>query len=725
MMKRIMSLFLVLAILVPTLCACSDSGSGEKRPRKKSDGISETQQNNPNGTGVAVEIDGDLGITDEFVEMLSASLVMRLNSSYSYRGGAVSANDENAAPLLIDNALYLPAAFVAKSFGAETEWDPENQMLSVWWDDHSMTICATDEYMVVDGENAPLPSTSVVENNVLLTPAEPLCDELGQTVEQVDNLVIIGDGLSEVTKGISEDAKTLVFSSMDARLGTVNGWEFDSSRTRTYEEWVACTKSIVLDPNMAPWSSPKDQLAAVTGSLYVENISITPAANDTYDCTMDVYNYMGYTYGAVEVYGPDDRLLEVERIKPFAGQQASPVQAVCDVGVLMGDVAKAWKHWDLDYMDYKSSLNSEIRKGLKVNVPVDGYVIITVNPLHSDRVAAYNMIHTLVEVMFAVDDLKVGGSKESAKALIKDYLIEELSKEATMIPEMAAEFRIFLSNIADENWVNLPEFAQVACDSLMDAVNRMEFDFWGAVQNAVKEAGHSLTDFLVEEFVTKVLPGGDKIFLGWKITTNVSNLVCMFMDLNTVTNAKSLMLENFNWKAAYSKILREFPRENVQGTLTFATGYVNDDMVPELIIIDAVAHFGNTMYMYTYDNRRIVPVLTTTGETEFNVPNATFAYAEMEGIVVRADMNRGYVSEVFDQLQGTQFQRIHSFSNDEGAVGDSSGATYQYNNATVARWYYNWKLESLQIKYQDTLVSLSGFTMDEVTEANIKRYFES
>ena len=724
MMKRFASILLILALLVPTLCACGDSGAGEKGSEKEPSLNGENQLQNSGETGVSVEFEGNLGITDAFVNALSAALVMRLNSSYSYIGGEISAIDDNAAPLLIDHTLYLPAAFVAKSFGAETRWDPEAQTLSAQWDTHSMTICAGDEFITVDGTKIHLPTTSVIENKVLLTPAEPLCESLGQTVEQADDLVIIGNNLADLTEGVSEEARTLVFSGMDAKLTAVKGWDFDSAKTKTYEEWVACTKSIVLDPTMAPWSSPKDQLAAVTGSLYVENISITAGANDTYDCSMDVYNYLGYTYGAVEVYDSDDRLIEVERVKPFSGQKDSVVGAVCDVGVLMSDITKAIKHWDLDYMNYKTSLNSEIQT-VKVNVPVDGYVIITANPLHSDRVAAYNMIHTLVEVMFAADGLTAGDGNESAKSLIKDYLIEKLAGNATLIPELAAEFRIFLSDIDKVDGTDLKTLAKTACDSLMNAVNRLEFDFWGAVRDAVKDAGHSTADFLAEEFLTRVVPGADQAFQVWKISADISNIVCLFMDLSVITNAKSLMLENYNWRAAYAQILRKFPMNKVQGTLNFTTGYVNGDMVPELIIIDAVAHFGNTMYMYTYHDRQIVPVQNTDGKEEFAVPYAAFSYVELQGIIARGNMNRGYESEWFDQLQGTAFREICSFSNDTGAVNNSSDATYYYNDSKVSRWFYEWKLGSLKEEYEGSMVHVDGFSLPEVKEANIKSYFES
>ena len=724
MMKRVMSLLLVLALLVPTLCACGDSGAGEKRPEKEPASNGENQSQKPSATGISVEIEENWGITDELVSALSSSLVMRLNSSYGYTGGIVSAINDNVFPFLIDDTLYLPAAFVAKSFGAETQWDPETQVLSAKWENHAMTICASDEYITVDGTKISMPTTSVIESKVLLTPAEPLCKGLGKTVEREDDLIIVGDGISELTGGISQEARTLLFSGMDAKLTTVNGWNVDSAKTKTYEEWVACTKSIVLDPTMAPWSSPKDQLAAVTGNLYVENISITPAANDTYDCSMDVYNYLGYTYGAVEVYGADDCLVEVERIKPFSGQKTSVVSAVCDVGILMSDITKAVKHWDLDYMNYKTPINSEIQT-VKVNVPVDGYVIITANPQHSDRVAAYNMIHTLVEVMFAVDDVKMGGGKESAKSLIKDYLIEQLAGEATLIPELAAEFRIFLSDIAKVEGYNLKELTQTACDSLMNAINRVEFDFWGAVRDAVKDAGHSTADFLAEEFLTSVVPGADQAFCAWKISANVSNIVCLFMDLNVISNAKSLMLENFNWREAYAKILREFPKNNVNGTLNFTTGYVNGDMVPELIIIDAVAHFGNTMYMYTYCDRKIVPVQNTDGKVEFSIPYAAFSYVELQGIIARGNMHQGYESEWFDQLCGTRFQKVCSFSNDAGAVYGSSKPTYYYNDSKVGQWFYDWKLGSLKKEYNDCMVAVDGFSLPEVSESNIRSYFEN
>lgn len=733
MSKRILSLLLVLSLLLPCICACSDNDREKKKPSSREDSTTASTGSLSNTTddgadssqgALTVEIEEDLGITDELINTLSNSLVLLLNSSNSCSKGEISSIEENTAPLLIDDILYLPAAFVAKSFGSNTDWNPETQMLTARWDDHSLTICASDEHIVVDGENIPLPTSSVIENNVLLTPAKPLCDGLGQTVEQVNDLIIIGSGLSEASKGVPEESLQLMYTSLAAKLATVQGLVFDGAQQKTYEDWVNCTKSIVIDPTLAPWSSPRDELAAVTGSLYIENISITPAAQNTYDCTMDVHNYLGYTYGAVEVYNADNDLIEIERIKPFTGQKASVVSAVCNVAVLGGDLQKTVQHWDLDYMNYKSTLNSAIQT-VSINVPVDGYAIITANPIHSDHVAVYNMVHTLVEVMFAANDLKVSDDDNRIKALIKDHIIEELGKNATLLPEIATEFRIFLSSISDNDWSNGKVFVQSSCNSLLDILNRVEFDFWGTVRNAIMEAGHEVTDFLAEEFIGHMVPGADNALAFWKICTNVTNLACLFMDLSVISKTESLMLECFNWRKAYAQILRDFPTVDVQGRLTFTTGYVNGDMVPELIIIDAVAHFGNTMYMYTYQDRNIVPVLNSAGNAEFSVPNAMFTYVEVQGIMTRGDMNRGYVSVIYDQLQEAQFQPIHTFHDNESAVSNGPDAHYTYNDSKVMRWYYYWKQECLDKKYKDSTVRVDGFSIDEVTEANIQKHFES
>ena len=723
MVKRIISVLLVLAMLVPSLCACGGADSGKNPSTQATD----SNQESANGTAdhteydIDVTVEADLGLTQEFIQTLSDSLVMCVDSKHCYISGTVSAIENDGMPMTINDILYLPAEFVLKHFGAVTQWASDTQTLSAQWNNRSMTIGANQEHMVVDGENVPLSSTPVIENDVLLVPAEPLCQELDQAVEQEGSLVIIGSGLADVSKDVSADTKGMIMSSLTARLAVQNAWGAEPSKT--YDDWAACTKSIVIDPTMAPWSSPKDQLAAVTGSLYVENISITPADQNTYDCTMDVYNYLGYTYGVVEVYGPDNRLLEVERIKPFGGLKTSVVSAVCDVGILMKDAYYSVKNWDLDYMNYKSSTNSEIALGVTVNVPVDGYVIITANPMHSERVAAFNMVHTLVEVMFATQDLKLGGDENKLKGLVKDYLLEQVCGNVALMQEMATEFQIFLSNIATENWADLPSFADVTCNALMDTVSRMEIDIWQIVREAVMEAGHTFADFVAEEFISKVLPYGDQVFSVWKICNNASNLICLFMDLESVCNAKSLMLETFEWKASYAKILREFPKNDIQGTLKFVTGYIDADMVPELMIIDVVAHYGNAMYMYTYQDRQIVPVRDPYGQEKFGLQNAMLNYVEGYGIMVRGDMSRGYVSEYYDQLQGAQFQNIYSFYDNESAVSNSAEASYRYNDRDVKRWFYKWMNEELKKKYESFTVHVNGFSLPEVTEENIKNQF--
>ena len=737
MKNRLLSLLLIAALILPCFSACASdtAGSSSKSPTIQGvytgDGVpgedSDVTGQTPSEQGtLTVAVQDDAGLTPNFIDTLNSSLIMLVNSDNSYVQGTLTSIQGGSTPAMINDTLYLPAAFVSEAFGAETSWDETAQTLNVQWDSNTMSITADADSIIVNGSTIALSSASVIENDVLLTPAEPLCQGLSQNMYCSDDLLIVGPDLSTSKQDVPEDSLNTVFSALSTKLAFSQVGGLTTGSKKTYEEWTQCTKSIVIDPTLAPWSSAKDELAASSGSLYIENISITPAEQDTYNCTMDVYNYLGYTYGSVEVYDANDRLKEVEQIKPFSGQKDSITGAICDVCILMGDVQKAIANQSLDYLNYKTKLNSQIDT-IQVNIPVGGYVIITCNPMHSEYVAVYNMTHTLVETMFALDEIgsifKTTEDLQTTKQIIKDYLIEEILKNTTLIHEISTEYRIFLSNMEEAGWYNMKSFVESTCQSLLDMLSRVEFDVWGLVTQSISGAAGEVVDSAAETALKKIVPGADIPLVTWKVSTNLSNLFCLFMDISSVCNTQSLMLETYDWKSAYAQILRDYPTEDATGNLCFLTGYINNDMVPELMIIDAVAQFGSTMEVYSFQNRKIVQLSDPYGSTEFNVPSAMFNYVELEGIMFTGNMHRGYVSVQYSELDGAQFHSIHSFNDNESAVGDVE-AEYAYNGRSCSKWYYHWKLDELDKEYKDTVINVSGFSDGhELTEENIQKVF--
>ena len=720
MKKRSLSLLLVMALLLSCLSGCANGmidnaeDSDKEKPQKEE--------------GHAVEVVEDLGLSDAFVRTLSRGIVFLLESANSYVKGRLTMIDGGAAPVIIDEILYLPAAFTAQAFRADSSWDEESETLCVQWEDNSMTIVANNDTLTLNESSVKMEGAAVVENGVLLAPAQALCQAFGRSSHKEEDLIIIGESFEEAKKDVPEETVNLVMSSLRSRLSPVSGAEVDSKGEKTYADWAKCTQSIVIDPTMAPWTSKDGELAAVSGSLYVDSISITPTEGDSFDCTMTIYNYMGYTYGSVEVYNSDDGLEEIERIKPFSGQKSSVTSAVCDIGILMNDIKKAVKNWDLDHLNYKSELNSQINT-VTVNVPAGGYVIITCNPMHSDHVAVYNAIHTFVELSSSAGDMAelcTGvGSADSVKDIMKQAIQEELMSDPTVVAELAAEYRVFLSKIEGITWFDVSGFAEKACEELLNMFERVEIDIFEILESAAKAAGAAVADFACEQFLTTLIPATELAFAGWKITTNASNLVCLLMDLISTQNAKSLMIETFDWRAAYAAILRDFPMGKARGNVRFMTCYVDNDMVPELVIIDAVAHFGNTMWIYSYQDRNIVQ-LDYQGSTDMNVPYASFVYVELAGLVIYEDMHQGFSQQYYRELQGTSFRNIHSFSDNEGLVsGTDENPAYTYNDATVLKSYYQWKRQKLLDEYKDQVIVVSGFSDGyDLMEANIKKVFE-
>ena len=346
MLKRIISLLLVCAMLLPCLAGCSsDTDSGSNTPVSTTPTVTWEPEN--------------VGITEEFISALDQSLIMLINSENCYVKGLLQVMD-SPAPIRMGETLYIPAAFVAKSLGAEATWNEDTRTLTVVWNDLTLEVTDGKDQILVNGQSIALGSTTVTLGSDPLIPAEPYCQALGQTVSCKGDLVIVGADPDTAAQGIPEAVSGSVYSAVGANLAPVSAITDPMAGQGSYAQRAARSKSIVIDPSLAPLQTNPDELVAAAGCLYIENLSIQAAVNDFYDCSMTVYNYLGYGYGSVEVYDKDDNLVEIEQIKPFEGQKSSVIGAVTDVWVLMEDMEKAISNGNLDYLNYKTTLNSSL-----------------------------------------------------------------------------------------------------------------------------------------------------------------------------------------------------------------------------------------------------------------------------------------------------------------------------------------------------------------------------
>ena len=709
-LKRIISLLLLVSMILGCFVGC-DQGNSERDDGRGSGSSGKNK--------LKVTAQEDVGISKELIRALDEALILLEGSNLVFVDGKVCDAD-GVAPSRLNDVLYLPAKYVAECLGAETKLNKDGTKLSVQLGKTKVDLLADAFELTVNGKSVSMESPVMLEDAIFSVPAEPFCEALGQTIRQDNGLIYISNDLAAAEDGVSADVVGMVGSAVRAQLTPVSGGLFEGEGN--YDQRKDCSEVMVIDPTLAPWSSPEGELAAVSGSLYIEDISITMANEDEFDCSFTVYNYLGYTYGSVEVYDSDDQLVELEQISPFEGQKSSITGAFCDIGVLMSDVKKAVTNLNLDHLNYKSSLNSSIQN-IKVRVPVGGYVFITCNPEHSDYVAIYNTAHALVEVAMATGDVASlafgSGDEDTFKDAMKDEVIEALLGKGAKAAEIAAEFNNMFSKASNCSLADVGGYVAQMAKSLANLFQRADIDIGELLTSAAEEAATTVADFALEKLLTNFAPFTKPAFDSWNIICNTSNLFCMFQDMQSTRNVRSLMLETADWRAAYARILREHEDGY---NLRFVLCYIDGDMIPELVVIDAVAHFGNTIEFFSYKDGKIIKLKGSGGETEMSFQYASFVYAELQGVICSGGMHMGYVSNHYQVLEGDQFQIKHSFYDNSGTMEEPS---FTYNGTDVSEWYYNMKMSEMKKKYADQVL-VDGFSDGyDLTEQNIVKVLES
>lgn len=111
-----------------------------------------------NALGIADQnITWDAGTQTVLIYKDGISLKITINSNIIYRNNQPSVMD--AAPIIVDNRTYLPARFVAESFGQAVQWDQANQAVVISWDDSAPNTSpqVVPQYNNSGGDSADIP----------------------------------------------------------------------------------------------------------------------------------------------------------------------------------------------------------------------------------------------------------------------------------------------------------------------------------------------------------------------------------------------------------------------------------------------------------------------------------------------------------------------------------------------------------------------------------------
>lgn len=590
MLKRYFSLLLAAVLLFSCLSGCT-----VEQP-------DQTENDENESPRPAEPVNPDL--PDTFCQALDAAVIMLEGSTWGY--AASLRTEAGAAPAILKNTLYIPAGYVTEGLTGTWECNREAGTVTASRQGASFTAELGDASALVMGEE-------------VLVPAEPYCQALGLDLMRMGGLVLVGDDLSAAGNA-SADAQALFSGFVAADLsrgptGLFSGDTNISSRVSTLE--------LVVDPSELPLSTPQDGLIAFSGNLYLENLKVTDST--VYDrghhFEFTVYNYLGYIYGIAEVHDRDGNLLQAVPIDPYGGMEASFTGYFKDCAVLTANMKDAIVNRDWDYLSYRSSLNAT-RKDLALDVPADGYIVLSGNYLSSDTLMIYDFVHLLVEMLFStksyMDLLKIGGDFEGIKATLKEYIYKELLKNTETVTGLAAECRaIFASVSLPESKWKVSATINALWASMNSALSDLNINVADLLKTGIGAAAN-VGDSALKASLAKAIPATGMALAAWEMSANLSNLVCMVADYLNCTETRDLVLVVRGWREAYANYLKEnqeslgHARYYLKGEGRFTLAYITEDTIPELMIIDS---YGQTRF-YTYDDHQVRVMSLACGATD-------------------------------------------------------------------------------------------------------------
>ena len=717
-MKKILALLLVVAMLLPMLCGCSIRLPFELPFDLPFDGPGMAATTAPTEGNICLaelpKTPADpLQLSGEAQNALAHALILMANSAIVCMNGEIVMLD-SALPTYVEDILLLPALALAQYLGAQIS--REENTVTLGLDGRVVTLTAGSKTLPASGKELPLPIEVTPEKNDLLVSAAELCDALGQALVIKEDLIFVSPQAAVLEKEDS-NGMALISSALHSELSCRDAEIAALGAVATGDGYFARadrSACLTLTADMVPYTAANGETIAVAGSLFVEDLLVEPSpiGDNYYRCSMTVYN-TGYTFGSVEAFDKDDSLIEFERIKPFEGQKASVTKALTDLVVLGTDIYQAIDNGSWAELDYRSSLNAS-KTTVTLDIPADGYIFVTCNPMHSERVAVYNAVHTFTTLATAAQDLFKSKGNADAQAKLTDYIADQILKDPNMVSEIAMEFGKILSDVPTTP-VNPADYAKKLSEKMLDMFQRCDFKFTDALKDAAKDAGTGAIDKSAEKYITKLLPVTQAAFTAWNISYTSSNLVCLFMDLAYCVKTRSVIIEIGDWRAAYAQLLRE--RGN-KGGERFVLGYVNGDGIPDLMVTYAFAHYGSYVEFYTYQKRQVQKITDEHGNQQLGVAYGTFHYAQFHSVLMRGNLHMGITSTNYMHIIDNVITSTEVFYDTE-LTGEK--AEYHYNGESVAKIYYNWKLNSFRKEYEEDMICVNGGSDGwSISEENIK-----
>ena len=306
-------MFLVLTMVLMCFSGCDVHDS--KSQHREDDVVEEPKTPTTNTTANGPTM------TDEYAAVLDRAVMLLAGCGTCFVNGRM-VTIEGAIPAKIDGVMYIPAVFVAERLGGLAERTDNGFALTINGQTITLEITGEDTVKLNGNKIGGYDADSDV-----IVEAKPLTDAMKTDVIASGDLLVLGDGLNENAASINPDAQTLLLDSIATQLQTkdvittVSGTSVEAP-TDQFDGAYGQIRRWSFDDSDIPIKSKENELAAVLGPLCVENVKITDLASEdgAHRCSFTVYNCLGYTYGAVEVYDGNGEWQETVVIEPYEGQ---------------------------------------------------------------------------------------------------------------------------------------------------------------------------------------------------------------------------------------------------------------------------------------------------------------------------------------------------------------------------------------------------------------------
>ena len=537
------------------------------------------------------------------------SIILMVNENSCYiNGEKASVGDVN--PTIVESRTLVPVRFLAQSLGGSAAWDDASRTAILQVEKDKLEIPIDQNSISINGKAKALDVGATIIDGRTMMPLRSICEALGKNVAYDSGMILIGDG--DVDKQIrSNELSVMKYSLRNSSINTSAA----QRNLKTLEQLCQTGLCINASGYEIPYSSPRNTCLFTSGGMYFENLDVKNANKTEYNVALDVYN-TEFSYGAAEVYDADGNFIRAARLDPFDGGAVTGniydyATVFCDEVI---NIKNAAVYKDLSYLEYKAKSVSHYSP-LSINVPKDGYLVLSVNGGESNNVELYNMVHLITEslsIAVSALDLKLsGGELTTLKDALADYFTQILSENTELYAELSARL---LAAVAEDDFTpwNSVKKAGEYSKAVLEVLTTSGVDIGEAVTDAAKK---SLSDTVQSKIVSaaaKLMDLGS-IKFAFDFADNFSklcNYICFIMDLNYTYSMKSVI---FDFSHEFDTVSSGYLLE--RDGVVYSPSY----RVPGIASYYVNTPYGSTMESVIYNGRVYFASKDAAGTSDFNM----------------------------------------------------------------------------------------------------------